>query len=74
MKCKLTLVEPQIDLLFARLAMDKIPPGLLLNTDVEILKNLAPECVRSVNGREHAMQPPFKSLGECASATRLCAV
>ena len=39
----------QMDLLFAQLQLDKLTPDLTLS-DVSLLRGMAPECVRSVNG------------------------
>eukprot|EP00054_Salpingoeca_dolichothecata_P011035 m.61342 g.61342 ORF g.61342 m.61342 type:complete len:698 (-) comp19265_c0_seq2:44-2137(-) len=46
---KLVFDGIEMDLLFARLALPRIPDDLKLN-DVQILKNLEMKCVRSING------------------------
>ena len=40
----------EIDLLFARLALQELPPDLDLRND-SLLKNLDARCVRSLNGK-----------------------
>ncbi|XP_031570130.1 poly(A) polymerase type 3-like [Actinia tenebrosa] len=46
---KLTFCNIEVDLLFARLALPEIPDNLDL-LDENLLKNLDPKCVRSLNG------------------------
>lgn len=45
----------QIDLLFARLALQAVPDNLTLG-DVELLKNLDYKCVKSLNGKKMTLQ------------------
>lgn len=46
---KLDFMEIEMDLLFARLALDKIPADIDLK-EIALLKNLDQKCVRSLNG------------------------
>ena len=49
-----TFLSVQIDLLFARLALQSIPDNLDLRGD-SILRNLDIRCIRSLNGTLHGL-------------------
>lgn len=46
---KMTFDGIEIDMTFARLALKEVPESMAL-TDSNLLKNLDPKCVRSLNG------------------------